>query len=266
MPFFLNAGSPVSSMIPDLFLAQRAAPGPPAVGRFLLLLLGTLFSVGCAQSGHLDVFSAGDDITVQGASSGDLDSQVSNQTIIRNMGTGVASGAAIGALWGLSCGPFLWICSPFGALAGAGAGATAGLVVGAVESLPSGKVQALEESLTAHLVANNPETALVQTLSQRLTPALHIVTGAERSVVLGITGLGLNTYRKEQVMLVMTISIQVQFPDEAGDIMTRTRELAFEGVPTHFESWIDNHDDFVASQFTTALDTLAEELRLILME
>ncbi|MDA1371895.1 MAG: hypothetical protein O2971_14180 [Proteobacteria bacterium] len=120
----------------------------------IVIILLSLF--GCNSLNDYQLIERGETVTIDYENSrADEAGRISNQAIATD--TGVASGAILGAAWGLTCGPFFWLCSPLGALAGATTGATAGFVVGVLESLPEEKVQALSDQITGYLTLQDPQ-------------------------------------------------------------------------------------------------------------
>jgi len=220
----------------------------------------------CSSMPRIDAIEPGEKVAIRLHSdrSGTADARVANKTVAKDAGTGAASGAVAGAVLGLSCGPLVFICSPLGAVAGATTGGAAGLLVGVAASLPADKKEALDEELTTYLTDHKPDERLLDALTNRVEGQWTLTDEtADKTVVLSIVGVGLNTHRRERVTLRMRARVDV-YDSMQGEGEVRGRNFDYESAPSYVQSWIDNRDGFVTRQFEDGFRTLAEEMALVL--
>ncbi len=235
--------------------------------KYLSNLICVVLVTSCTSLPRLNVIDAGERVSiVLAADSNELAEQmISNQTIGVDAGTGATGGAGAGALYGLSCGPWLWFCVPIGALVGAAYGGAAGIVVGVVESLSKDKVDQLNAQLSNHLRSHDPREALRNSLINNVESQWTVMAEHQNTELsLQLDALELRSYRREQVRLALAVSVTIRYLDLQGHPKQNNRSFQYEGSTAYVQSWLENRDQFIQKQFDAAYLTLAEEIRLVL--
>ena len=111
-----------------------------------LILMFCLLLFGCAATPSLRPIRSGETVAIAVVASPNYPERIDirNTTVADGMSAGIGSGAVVGGLWGLSCGPFAALCVPLGAVTGM---VTAGAAVGATGILSSEKANLVKDRL-----------------------------------------------------------------------------------------------------------------------
>ena len=133
---------------------------------------------------------------------------VHDTAVIHDAGSGAKTGAAAGALSGLFCGPAFLICSPLGALVGAGAGVAAGATVGLAEVMPKDKVAQLDERLKRLQQSVDPLHELRMSVRDKAAKHWELTDDTSmRVVTMEVQNLYLTADRNENIALVMQVLV-----------------------------------------------------------
>ncbi len=231
--------------------------------RYVIGLLFLLLVCACSNMPGPGLIAPGDTVVFE-TSSGGHDGEsvpIRNKAIETDSQVGVTSGALVGAAWGITCGPWFWICSPVGALMGAVGGGATGFVVGAAEGLGKEKGLLLTSEISSALRSYDVQQQLIETVSNRARAHWQVIeTTADKRIVIQLDHMGLETLRKEQAELVMEVSVTVNALASLKKDHNQTRHFAYRSSPTYINSWIENHDDFIKLRFMDAHRTLAENI------
>jgi len=225
---------------------------------FLTLLLSA-----CSTSPHLNIIHDADPVAI--LSPDDVKNEntlnIQNQAIGEGAKTGAATGAVSGALYGLVCGPFFIICSPIFATGGAVIGAGAGVAIGSTQGLDSKKAEQVNLSISTYLQEHSPQDDLLAMVINRAKNHWQVIPApAERQLVVQFDGAGLRTEKDGPVVLVLQATVNISYPDKAGQQQTRTQKFEYESSPTYIDSWTEGQEEFLLLRFNDAYQTLAENI------
>lgn len=185
------------------------------------------------------------------------------------MGKGAAGGAAAGFQIGIACGPFIIICSPVLALAGAGVGAVfggiGGSIVGAIKGLPKDKADAFEGIIAATMDDNDPSRSLRDAF---VAQGGHLWAIADRdaahetsdvSVTIELGGFSLQQFKGDRLALRMRTTMVVRYGPRRAD-RTRTFLFDYESRTRHIDEWIDDEDPVFQQEIEDAYSTATSEM------
>ena len=194
---------------------------------------------------------------------------IHNEELVSNTavgaGTGVFGGAGVGALAGLSCGPFAIICVPGGAIMGAIAGTVLGTGVGAAVgvagSLSSEKAAQLRDRLIRVQQSHSLPAELQKNVNDRAQKYWKLGTGQSATVVtIELQDLLLRSNRDEEISCVVQVLVSVQQPGAIQSDPPEKKKYEFVGTFSSLSVWMDESSDFVDTQFTSASQQIAAHI------
>ena len=230
---------------------------------FLFTGMMFLLASGCASKPQINVLEVGDNVNIispineiQGAMF-----EISNEAVWEDAETGIASGAVMGGAWGLTCGPWVIICAPLGALVGGVSGALTGAAVGATKSLDKINTDLINRKMTDILQQNDPQEYLLAKVVERASNQYQVIHGhAEKEVTVHPGLLGLHVLSDERLVLATKAVVSVRFTDSSGKQQTRSKEFKYVSQPNHLDSWTAEGDEFYQLRLEDAYRTLAENI------
>ncbi len=185
---------------------------------------------------------------------------VSNKALGSGMAAGAGSGAVIGGLWGLVCGPWAVLCIPLAATAGAGAGTAVGAAVGLTGALSKDKAAQLRGRMARAQRAHDPLDELRRHVAEKarrywkldIDPPAFVVT-------IQLQDIQLTSTRDEQVGFWLEALVSVR---PAGQPPASTLEKAYRyaGPVSPLAVWLDNDSDFVESSLSNAHNQIASQI------
>jgi hypothetical protein len=187
---------------------------------------------------------------------------VHDTTVGHDSGSGAKSGAAAGALSGLLCGPAFFICSPIGALAGAGVGAAAGATVGLAEALPRDKVALLIDRLERLQQSLDPVLELRTDVLARAGRHWELTDDTSmRVVTLEVQSLFLRADRNENIALVMEVVVSQRTGEGAGSSRSAPpKRYSVVSQGSSLASWLDERSDLPETQLRSACQQIATQV------
>jgi hypothetical protein len=172
------------------------------------------------------------------------------------------TGATVGALTGLSCGPLLVFCVPLGALMGAGAGVAVGATAGLAEMLPKDKVVQLEDRLRRLQQSVDPLLELKTSVLAQAGKHWELTEDTSGRVVnLEVQNLQLTADRNKNIALVMQVLV-TQRNGKAGSGTRPATPQRFVVITqgNSLAAWLDERSDLPESQLRTACQQMASQV------
>ncbi len=191
----------------------------------------------------------------------DANVRVRNRTIGQDSRTGAGIGAGLGALIGLSCGPFILLCMPVAALAVGGGGAIVGAGVGVAEILSAEKLNQLESRLNRFRQPQILRDAFQAAVNEQSTK--HWPNGSVSSpkvVRVELQDIFLNSMREARIVLVVRVMVSVENENSRQRGVLTQKQFGFVGQTSTFAMWMDSNNDFAEKSFGNAWQHLAAEI------
>lgn len=224
----------------------------------LALLLGA-----CAAPPALPPIRSGEAVAISVAMSPASDGviRIRNEALSDGMTTGGGSGAVVGGLWGLTCGPFAVLCVPLGAAAGIIAGTAGGAAVGATGALSDQKAERVRSRLV-HLQQAHPLLdELKRNISDRAQKYWRLNSGQPgTAVIVELQDLQLVSTRDERVRCVIRVLVSVQPGDGKQAAKPVQKLYEYVGPFGSLAVWLDEGNDFLDTGFTSASQQIAAQI------
>jgi hypothetical protein len=186
---------------------------------------------------------------------------IRNRAIGQDTATGAGAGAVTGALIGLGCGPFIWLCMPLGAMALGGGGGLVGAAVGIAESLSPEKQAQLSDRLANFRQSHDLRDALQAHVVERGRKHWQLSPVATQSVVtIELQDVFVNSTREERIALVMRVMVTVRSADALKLEGPAQKRFDYVGPLGDFVVWMDPHSDFVEISFKSACQHIAAQI------
>lgn len=182
------------------------------------------------------------------------------------MGKGAAGGAAVGFQIGLACGPFVIICGPVLAIAGAGAGIVVGgiggSIVGAVKGLPKEKADAFEALIESTMAENDPSQALRDKFAALggehwtiADPDSADVT-PDATVTIDLGAFWLQQFKDNELELHIQSTMAINY----GADKTRTFLFNYQSKTRNIDEWIDTQNKVFEQEVNKAYAAATQEM------
>lgn len=226
-----------------------------------LLWLGLL--CGCATPPRLGPIRSDEriDFVVIQSAQADAVTRIRNQDLGRNTTVGAGSGMVVGALSGLGCGPFAWLCIPAGALVGGLTGTAAGAVVGLTASLSDDKAASIRERLGRVQQSRDIADRLRSELGERARQHWPVNADSSATVVtVDLVEQSLTSTRDDRIGLVVRVLVSVK-PDGAALRAPMTqKQFEYVGPLSPLTAWLDEKSDFLELSLNSASQQLAAQI------
>ena len=224
------------------------------------LVLGLL--PGCATPPPLTPLRNGVTVsfTVVRAEGSGGELSVSNQALGSGMAVGAGSGAVIGGLWGLVCGPWAVLCIPLAATAGAGAGTAVGAAVGLTGALSKDKAAQLRDRMVRAQRTHDPLDDLRRHVAEKARRYWKLDVDPPAFVVtIQLQDIQLTSTRDEQVGFWLEAHVSVR-PAGQPPASTLERAYRYAGPVSPLAVWLDNDSDFVDTSLSNAHSQIASQI------
>ena len=226
--------------------------------------------VGCATK-QITTIRRGEPVSIVFPKSPQTDGviDIHNEELGRNTaagaGTGAVGGAVAGGLTGLICGPFVFLCMPVLALAGAitgtAVGAGVGAGVGVTGSLSSEKAAQLRDRLIRVQQSHSLPAELQKNVNDRAQKCWKLVTDQSAALVtIELQDLLLRSNRDEEISCVVQVLVSVQQPGAIQSDPPEKKKYEYVGTFSSLSVWMDESSDFVDTQFTSASQQIAAHI------
>lgn len=219
---------------------------------------------GCATAPHVAPIASGSPVAfvVAGSQPTAGAYAVRDTAVGHDSGSGAKTGAAAGALSGLMCGPAFFICSPIGALAGAGVGAAAGATVGLAEALPKDKVALLIQRLERLQQSLDPVPELRADVLERAGRHWELTDDTSmRVVTLEVQGLFLRSDRHENIALVMEVLVSQRTGESVGNSRPAPpKRYSVVSQGSSLSTWLDERSDLPEALLRSACQQIATQV------
>ncbi len=223
-----------------------------------------VLQAGCATTPHVAPIDRGSAVafvvvpvqTAQGTT------VVRSTAVSHDAASGAMTGATVGALSGLTCGPLLLFCVPIAALMGAGAGVAVGATAGLTEMLPKDKVVQLEDRLRRLQQSVDPLIELKTSVLDQAGKHWELTDDTSGKVVnLEVQKLHLTADRNKNIALVMQVLV-TQRTGEPGDGARPATPQRFMVITqgNSLAAWLDEHSDLPESQLRSVCQQMASQV------
>lgn len=183
---------------------------------------------------------------------------IGNDSIGKDAVAGAGAGMLAGAVSGLGCGPFAFLCVPAGILVGGTAGSVAGGMFGLVTGMSNEQVAALRERLQRHRQTYDPVAELRQQLVARIGTRWRLEeTPAATRVTVQLLPIRLGSTRDGRIRFDLVAEVTQQ-PAGAGPLSTKS--YTFNGPYSELALWMDERSDFLDTSLNSALQQLASQI------
>jgi hypothetical protein len=185
----------------------------------------------------------------------------------------IGGGAGIAA--SLACGFLVVICLPAFAFGGAAAGGLAGTVAGMSTGPQRADLDDLQQRLEAFARENDPRGQFLDVLSAKAKTRWQLIGSAPTRMSVHMTGLGLQAWNEEEVVLAITVQVVVTTPHSeaylsryasASSPPTKVGPVAIPGIfnykgpPASIAQWRDGSGDFLRAAVARAYEDVALQI------
>lgn len=187
--------------------------------------------------------------------------EIRNQAVGHGMSAGAGSGAVVGGLWGLACGPFAPLCIPVLAAAGAITGTAAGAAVGVTGALPDDKAAQLRERWGRLRQSHDVLEELRRNVTERAGRHWTVVSDTSGSVLtLELQRMDLTSTRDERIGLWMQVLVTVRATGVAAGNAPLQKTYDYESPLSSLSAWLDERGDLLDTTLTSATQQLAAQI------
>lgn len=214
---------------------------------------------GCATT-QLPPIKASEEVAIVAAGTTHTAFDFYNNAMGQAAGSGSKGGVVVGALWGLSCGPWFLVCMPMGALFGSGMGALGGTAVGALQGPEAETKERLMNSLRAYAQARNAEADLADSIAAMAGGRSTLMRDASPvSVVARIDQVALHARRGDRIVLGLKATVTVRRSIAAASGEPDSKMFQYLGPEADVRLWLENRGDFVSESLQQAIRHIARE-------
>jgi hypothetical protein len=187
--------------------------------------------------------------------------KIHNDALSNDISRGTGSGLLAGSLWGLTCGPFVVLCVPLGAIAGTVTGAAAGAVVGVTGELSPDKAVLLRNRLIRIQQSHGLLAELQANVTDRAQKFWTLSSDQSSTVVaVELLDLQLTSTRDERIRVVVQVQVTVQAHTAKGTNKPQQRLYDYVGPFSSLATWLDESSDFVDTSLTSASQQIAAQI------
>lgn len=235
-----------------------------------VLALALLY--GCASTPKLPHIAAGEPVSIVVALSqksvGSTNFQ--NDAVGGDVGKGAGSGAVVGGLYGLSCGPFLILCVPLGAAMGAIVGSAGGAAVSVDGTLSKEQADQLVARLLRLNETRDQLTELESNIMDRAGRYWDLNSEHPSYLVnVEVQDLILGSTHDNQVRSILRVQVTVQNngeqPAQKASKKTPKKTLKpklYESVGPYasLAVWLDEDSDFAETSLNSTIQQISTQI------
>lgn len=182
---------------------------------------------------------------------------VSDHAVARATSAGAIGGATVGALAGLACGPFFWICSTVFGTGHALLGAAGGAAIGLANKLPADVRAQLASRAAGPEAALDPQACILAALDAEARSRWTVVPEGGASILtVRVNDVSLRAYREQQVAMAMEVSATLFV---GGRSHRREKAFGHIGTTADVRRWLDE-PGFIARNLDEACRSLASSI------
>ena len=228
-----------------------------------MVLMFCLLLFGCAATPSLRPIRSGETVSIAVVASPDYPERVDirNTAVADGLSAGIGSGAVVGGLWGLSCGPFAALCVPLGAVTGMVTGGAAAAAVGATGILSSEKANLVKDRLLRIEQTHPLPVELKRNLDARAQKYWTVSSEATAALVtVELQELEVATTRDERLRFVLRV--KVTQGGNAATQVDRSLQKTYEYI-SPFSSlaiWMDEQSDLLDISLSSACQQIAAQV------
>jgi hypothetical protein len=226
-----------------------------------MLLVGVL--TGCATAPSVAPVPRGESVVIDVVRSPPVggDSRIRNLAISDNTTTGAGSGVVIGALYGLSCGPFALICVPLGAMVGGATGSAAGAVVGLTGALSEDNAAKVLARLAQVQKAHDLIHELNQNVTERAAVKWSLGSAAPTYTVrIELQDIRVTSTRDERIGFAVSVLVNVRPAGAEHKAGMNEKLFEYVGPFVGLAEWIDERSDVLDGNLSVASKQLALQI------
>lgn len=224
----------------------------------MLILLG-----GCASVPQLKPIGKGEPVAmfvVNGLQNEGLVS-IRNQALGNDTLVGAGTGAVIGGLYGLTCGPWVVFCIPLGMGIGAIYGTVAGAAVGVTGALPEDKAALVRERLSRAQQSHDLLDELRRSVTDRARKHWNLTADPSATVVtVELQDLSLTSTRDEQVGLIVRVLVTVRPSGSLPHTAPKQKTYEYVGAFSSLAVWLDEGSDLLDTSLSSATQQIATQI------
>jgi hypothetical protein len=223
-----------------------------------LTLLG-----GCATAPQLTPIAKGEPVAMVVVRVPQKEGVVSirNQALGNDLVVGAGSGAVIGGLYGLTCGPLVPFCVPFGMGIGAIYGTVAGAAVGVTGALPEDKAALVRDRLTRAQQSHDLLDELRRGVTDRARKHWDLSSDPSATVVtVELQAVSLTSTRDEQVGLIVRVLVTVRPGGSPPHTAPKQKTYEYVGAFSSLAVWLDEGSDLLDTSLSSATQQIATQI------
>jgi hypothetical protein len=228
-----------------------------------ILLCGCMLVASCATAPSLWPIAGGEAVSFQVVASSRYPDliDVRNTAMGDGLSAGIGTGGVVGGLWGLSCGPFAFLCVPLGASVGILTGAAAGAAVGATGGLSQDKQDQVKERLVRLEQTHPLVPELRRQIGDRAQKYWAVsAEGVPTVVNIELQALQVATTRDERLSFVMRVVVSQRAGSASGQAGARQKAYEYTSPFGSMAVWMDPQSDFLDTSFASACQQIAAQV------
>lgn len=239
---------------------RRTLPwrGRAAWATLALSLLG-----GCATAPRLTPIGKGASIAMVVIKSPQAEGQVDihNQALGNDTAVGAGSGAMVGGLYGLTCGPFVVLCIPLGMGVGAIYGTVAGAAVGATAALPADKAARVRDRLGRAQQSHDLLEELRRNVNDSARKHWNLSSDPSATVVtVELQDMRVTSTRDERVSLIVRVRVSVRPSGPPPQTATTQTHYEYVGAFSSLAVWLDEESNLLDATLSSAALQIATQI------
>jgi hypothetical protein len=216
---------------------------------------------GCATSPPLTPVPRGEALSIVVVRSPQADAGIRNQALGDNASTGAGAGILVGALSGLSCGPFAILCVPAGAIVGGVTGTVTGAAVGLTAALSPDQAKRVLARLDRVQQSHNLVDELARDVTERARLQWSLSSDAPTHLAtIELQDIRLTSTRDERIGFVVGALVRVRPAVTDSKVVTKERSFEYLGPFISLADWLDDNSDVLDNNLSIASRQLALQI------
>ncbi len=244
----------MDSPIPKVWRVYRGATSLQRAAALICVALA-----GCAAPRVVVLAGSELSVAVSARSPAAARADVDSKVVGKDAWAGAASGAAVGAMAAITCGPFAVFCIPFTGLLGGAVGGMAGAGVGLIENWPAERIAAMRSRINRFMENHHPVDQLQTLLAERAGGKWNVVTGpSPNKLHVDVRDFEVQLLRRDRAQLMLRIHVTGEAKEPDGSVARSGRQFIYLGPELEAAEWIDASDEALERSFRAAYQNLVE--------